>query len=167
MKTTCIFFATLLLLNFPASGADVDLKSNVATAAKKLIDQSGYQWKTTVRSEGGGPFGGNASTAGQIEKDGYTWVSSSSPQTSFEFARQADKAAVVLDGNWMTLDQAAARSPAGGRGGGPFGGGGFNPSTVSDFIMPIAQVEELLGKATNFKQDGKHRNRGVERRCGE
>src|SRR5438128_4607741 len=154
MKITITLFASLLLMSISAFGADSDPKASVAAAAKKLADEPSYQWKTTLRTEGGGPFGGSASTTGQIENDGYTWVFSTSPQTSFEFARKAGKAAVVLDGNWMTMDQAATRSPAAGRGGGPFGGGGFNPSAVTDFKMPVAQVEELLAKATNFKQDG-------------
>src|SRR5262245_1242186 len=133
MKTLLLIASGAVCFSFMTSAADADLKSTVAAAARRLADQSNYQWKTTVRNEGGGPFGGNASTTGQIEKDGYQWVSSTSPQTSLEFAREADKAAVLLDGNWMTMDQAAARSPAGGRGGGPFGGGGFNPSTINDF----------------------------------
>jgi hypothetical protein len=143
----------LLATNLTLRAADADPKGSAAAAVKSLADQSGYHWKTTVRSEGGGPFGGDASTAGKIEKDGYVWVSSTSPQASFEFARKADKAAVVLDGNWMTPVQAAARSQGAGRGGGPFGGG-FNLSAINDFKMPPAQAQELLGKLTNFRQDG-------------
>src|SRR5262245_44373256 len=155
MKTTTALLAGLLLVEISAFAADADLKATVAAAAKKLADQSRYQWKTTVRSEGGGPFGGSpATTTGQIEKDGYAFVSSTGPQSNLEFARKAGKVAVVLEGNWMTLEQAVARSPAGGRGGGPFGGGGFNSGTVTDFKMPIAQVEELLGTATSFTKDG-------------
>src|SRR5439155_22259219 len=135
MKTNATLLLGLLLANVPLSGADADLKANISEAAKKLADQSSYGWKTIMRTEGGGPFGGgNTTTTGQIEKDGYTWVSPASPNSSVEFARKADKTAVVLDGNWMTMDQAAARSSGGG--GGPFGGGGFNPSTVTDFKMP-------------------------------
>jgi putative heme-binding domain-containing protein len=138
-----------------ALAADADLKSSISAAAKKLADQPSFRWKTTLHSEGGGPFGGGgASTSGQFENDGYTWVVSTSPQSSLEFARREDKFAVVLDGSWMTLDQAAVRSPAGGRGGGFFGGGGFNPASVTGFKMPAAQVEALLESAANFKQDG-------------
>lgn len=150
MRTTTTRLASLLLAYATACAADTDLKTTVSNAARKLADQPGYQWRTTVRSEGGGPFGGgNLSTFGQIEKDGYTWVSSTSPNTGVEFARKTAKTAVVFDGNWMTLDQAAQRSRAGGR-----GGGGFSPATVTDFKPPALQVEELLGQAANFKQDG-------------
>src|SRR2546429_509557 len=81
MKTASSLLASLLLANFSAVAADADLKATVSAAAKILEIQFSYQWKTTVRTEGGGPFGGSASTTGQIEKDGYTWVSSASPQT--------------------------------------------------------------------------------------
>src|SRR5437773_6728145 len=122
MKTFLLTIVGATVLTLSTRAAEADLKASVSAAAKKLAEQSGYQWKTTLRTEGGGPFGGNASTSGWIEKDGYTWVSSTSPQISFEFARKADKSAVVLEGNWMTMEQAAARSPARGRGGPPGGG---------------------------------------------
>ena len=53
----------------------------VRAATKKLAEAPSYSWKSSTRSEGGGgPFGGGGSATanGQIEKDGYTWVSSSS-----------------------------------------------------------------------------------------
>src|SRR5262245_7875084 len=153
MKIAATFLIGLMAANSMGVAA-ADLKAIVSEAAQKLSDQSSYQWKTAVRSEGGGPFGGNASTTGRVERDAYTRVSVTSPQTSLEFARKADKAAVLLDGNWMTPDQAAARLPAGGRGGGPFGGGGFNLNAVTDFKMPGMQVEEILSKASNLRQEG-------------
>src|SRR5262245_30560892 len=110
MKTSFLLVIAATTPILSAFCADGDLKENVAAAAKRLAEQSGYQWKTTLRVEGAGTFGGNSSTSGQIEKDGLMWVASTSPQTNFEFARQADKLAVVLDGNWMTLEQAVARS---------------------------------------------------------
>jgi putative heme-binding domain-containing protein len=155
MIKLCVGLACgFLLTNVQMLGADAELKATVANAAKKLADQRSYRWQTTTRAEGGGPFGGGGfTTRGQIENDGYTWVSSTSPNNTLEFASKAGNDAVVVDGNWMTLDQAASRSPGGG-GGGPFGGGGFNRGAISGFKLPASQVEELLSKAANFRQDG-------------
>ena len=47
--------AAFLLANISAFADDADLKANVSAAAKKLVDQSSYQWRTTIRTEGGGP----------------------------------------------------------------------------------------------------------------
>lgn len=155
MKSISIILCWLLFGNAAIHADDAELKASISDAAKRLASQSSFRWKTTARTEGGGPFGGgNTATSGQIEKDGYIWVSSTSPNSSVEFARKADEAAVVLDGNWMTMEQAAERSPVGGRGGGPGGGGGFSRGAITDFKMPVTQVEELLGKASSFKQDG-------------
>jgi len=153
VKTNLKILSAFLLVNVCTSGADADLKATVSEAANKTANQSSYQWKTITRTEGAGPFGGTTSTTGNIEKEGYLWVSSISPQAGLEFARKADKTAVVLDGNWMTVDQAADRSSGGNRGG-PSGGGGFNLNAVAEFKMPIVQLEELLNKGANFRQEG-------------
>src|SRR5690349_3773449 len=114
MNTSFFLIAATTCFAVAAFADDGDLKSRVSAAAQKVAEQSSYRWTTTVKSEGGGPFGGSALTHGQIEKDGYLWVNPASPQAGFEFARKAGKAAVVLDGNWMTLEEAAARTSAGG-----------------------------------------------------
>ena len=86
MKTMTSLLFGLLITFSAAPSVYADLKDDVAAAAKKLADQKSYQWRTTVRAEGGGPFGGNSSTSGQTDNDGYLWVSSTSPQARSEFA---------------------------------------------------------------------------------
>ncbi|MEX2140078.1 MAG: hypothetical protein WD894_12505, partial [Pirellulales bacterium] len=152
MRTTITLLVGLLLPVGAASVAHAGPKDDVAAAVKGLADQPSFEWKTTTRSEGAGPFGGNASTTGHIA-DGYLWVSSTSPQARLEFARKADKVAVVVEGNWMTVEQMAARTPAGRGRGGP-AGGGLNLRAIAEFKTPIAQLEDLLGKAVNFSRDG-------------
>ena len=150
MKNLAIISVGLVLVIGNSTVAYADGKDEVAAAVKKLADQPSYRWTTTTRT-GGGPLGGSTSTTGQLD-DGYLWVSSTSSQSKMEFARKADKLAVVVDGNWMTVEQAADRLPAGrGRGGPP---GGLNARIAENLRQPVAQIEELLEKATNFKQDG-------------
>ncbi len=132
-------------------GADADPKAEVLSATKKLAEQASSTWKTVVESAGGGgPFGGGSSaTTGQIEKDGYTWVVSTG-RSALEFAAKGGKAAVLLDGGWMTLDEASQRETGEDRG--PGGPSRFDPRVVTEFKLPIAQIEDLLAKATGFKR---------------
>ncbi|HEV8543894.1 MAG TPA: hypothetical protein VGR78_16000, partial [Verrucomicrobiae bacterium] len=154
MRTSTAFlFSTFVLTGASLFAADTDPKAGVADATKKLADLASYAWKTTTRNQGGGAFGGNSSVRGKAEKGGYTWVSSSSPQPTLEFARKEGKAAVLLEDTWMTLDQASARRASGSRNAGPFGGG-FNEPAITDFKLPTAQVQELLTRLTNFKREG-------------
>ncbi len=142
--------ATFLLLSFvfgnlSVFSADADLKGAVSAAAKKLSAQSSYQWQTAVRSQGGA--GGNVSSTGKVDADGYVWITSPGQPGVAAHVGKAGKAAVLVDGNWMTLEQAAARTPAGGR-------GGSGPGAVNDPKMPATQAEELLSKLSNLTQAG-------------
>ena len=144
MKKKLSLLICILLGNVIALGADADLKAAVSAAAQKLATQAGYEWKTSARTEGGG----GPTISGHFEKGGYFLVTVSLQQGVVEFARKGEQTAVMLDGYWMTMDQATARSPRGGR------GGGFNRAAIAGFKMPIAQIDELIGKATNFKEEG-------------
>src|SRR5438034_851753 len=156
----CIVLALVvglsLCLSLAARTPDTgdDPKATLSAAAKKLTERPGYGWKTTVVAGDFGPFGGGGGvTTGQTVKDGYTRVSMpSSGGGRLEFATKGGKAAVMVEGNWQTLEQAAAR---GGGSPNPFGPPvGFNPSVVVDFKMPAAQAEEYIEKATDFRRDG-------------
>ena len=64
---------------------------------------------------------------------------------------RAGKTAVLVEGNWQTLEQASAR------GGSPpsFGlAAGFDPGIVTDFKMPADRAADLLSKADGFRRDG-------------
>src|SRR5262249_36951833 len=108
MRTTLLIVAGILAAGQPLLGADADLKTTVSSTVKKLADQPSYGWKTTVETDGRGPFGGGAVT-GQHEKDGYTRVSMPSFDGSLEFVMKSGKVAVLFEENWQTLAQATAQ----------------------------------------------------------
>jgi putative heme-binding domain-containing protein len=163
MKATVLILAGLATLvgaglattGLSVFGAGADPKAAVAAAARRLADQPSFSWKTTVETGAPGPLGdrgrggafGGGPATGQVEKDGYLRVA----QPNLEFVTKGGKAAVLLEDNWQTLEQAAAR------GGGGFGRGAapaFTPNMVTTFKLPPAQAEEYLAKATAFKSDG-------------
>ena len=126
------------------------VKEAILAAARKLADHAGYEWRTELRSEGGGAFARGGTTRGRIEKDGYIWLVAIGSDAAIELARKGDHVAVVLDGSWMTLEQAAERAP---RDRGPRGGG-LDRESIAALKMPLAQIEELLEKAESFREDG-------------
>jgi putative heme-binding domain-containing protein len=136
-----------------ALGTDADAKAAVQAAIGKLAEQPGFAWKTVVdEAHEQGPFGGgNGTTSGWTEKAGYTRVLLAPTQGGREFVTRNGRAAVLVDGNWLTLEQAAAR--AGGQPG-PFGPVGFGARLVAEFKPPAAESEALLAKAANFSREG-------------
>ncbi|HTI72550.1 MAG TPA: family 16 glycoside hydrolase [Candidatus Limnocylindria bacterium] len=145
LKHTRLLLATLALAWVSAQGADADLKTAISNAAQKLSTQSTFQWKTDTHSEGGDPAGsGGSSTLGRVTHPGYFWVTINGPGGASEFVRHGEYAAVDLDGDWMTPDQAAMR----------VAGGRFNANAIRNLKSPEAQVESLLANATHLKQEG-------------
>ena len=55
-----------------------------------------------------GPFGGGGVTAGQTEKDGFTRVAMPAEAGRLEFVTRGGKTAVLVEGNWLTPEQASA-----------------------------------------------------------
>ena len=140
----------------PAStpgGSVSPVKEAILAAAGKLAEQTAYEWKTELRSEGGGAFARGGTTRGRIEKDGHIWLVAAGSDTAIELARKGEHVAVILDGSWMTLEQAAERAP---RDRGPRGAG-LDRESIAAMQMPLAQIEELLGKAESFREDGDRR----------
>jgi len=124
-----------------------DPKSTLANAVRRLAESPGYHWKTILHNESSGPLsGGNATTTGAVEKDGYLQVALTAAGPAIEFVRKSGKAAVLHEGLWMTLDQAAERSSSGNRG----STGNAPANAITEFRLPIAQAEEWLAQATQF-----------------
>ncbi|MBI4659552.1 MAG: DUF1080 domain-containing protein [Verrucomicrobia bacterium] len=154
-KTVLLISAGILTSLPPSLGAEGDLKAAVNAAAMKLAEQPGFSWKTVSASEGPGPFGGGGgATTGQFEKDGFVRVSMPAfGGETIEFVQKRGKAAVLLEENWQSLEQASERSGGPPGAFGP-GGGGFNPALVTNFKLPFTQAQEYLAKAADFRQDG-------------
>lgn len=151
MKTTLFLITGIATGVLSVIGADADLRATVSAAAKNLAAQSSFSWRTTIETPGAqGSFGGGVSgpITGQFEQNGYTHVSPSGSSGLPEFVTNSGKAAVKVEDNWMTLEQASSRSgieqP---RFGPPVG---FNLSSVTDFKMPFIEAEELLEATTDF-----------------
>src|SRR5262245_37389305 len=109
MKSTWTLPFFLLLATGATPARDDDAKDVVSEAVRQLADGSNYSWKTAIHTEGGGAPGADVAANGKMVPDGFALVTSRS-QGGFEFVRKTDKSAVLFDGLWMTIDQAAARS---------------------------------------------------------
>src|SRR5438876_102670 len=149
-----LMFLALAVAPAPCRGADGDPKAAVAAALRRLADQPNFTWQTTVQIGSGpvrgfraAPLPGTQPASGEYEAGGYTSVT----QSNLQFVLKGNKAAVLVDDCWMTLEQAAART-GGDRG--PGGPGGFNPALITNFKLPVTQAEEYLSKASDFKAEG-------------
>jgi putative heme-binding domain-containing protein len=131
-----------------------DAKAALTAAVAKLGASPGYSWTTTVAVDADGPWGdllGAGITTGQTEQGGFTRVQMPTGSGRLEFVTRNGKAAVVDEGNWMTLEQAAARN----RPGQPFGPrGGSIPALVNNFRLPTGQAARFIEKATAFRREG-------------
>jgi putative heme-binding domain-containing protein len=135
------------------AGAGGSAKAAAAEAARKLAEAPGYRWTTAVKADAIGPFGGGDSiTTGRTEKGGFTRVAMPSGAGPLEFVTRRGKAAVMIEGNWMALEQASAPSRATPQ---PFGPpAAFDPRVVTGFTLPAARAAELIRKAGAFRREG-------------
>ncbi len=143
MKQTALWSA-LALLTTSALAAEAGPKDTIKAAARKLADQPNYAWKTTVESAGGGRFRPGP-TEGKTEKGGFTCLSMTRGENTFEAFLKGDKAVVKTDEGWQTADE-----PGGG------GGPGGNPARfvarmVQNYKVPAAEIEDLLDKVSDLK----------------
>lgn len=143
-----ILIGTIALVAGSLMAADSSPKDDVAAAAGKLADSGSYSWKATM------DFGPNSQfqpgpTEGKIEKDGYTWLSSSMNDNTTEGLKKGDKIVVKGEDGWQAADLE----------GGGGGGGGFNAATfmgrrLQNLKPPAAEVQDLLTKVSDLKKDG-------------
>jgi hypothetical protein len=140
-----ILIGALLLTAGSLLAADSTPKDDVTAAAKKLAGTS-YSWKMTMDLGPNSQFTPGP-TEGKIEKDGYTWLSSSfQDNTSIGIAKEK-KVVVKTDEGWKTGEELGD------------GGGGFDPNVfmarrLQNLKTPAAELEELASKVGELKKDG-------------
>jgi hypothetical protein len=117
--------------------ADPDAKSVVKGAAKKLADKDNYSWTTTFKQESGDrSFEGT--TAGKTEKGGYTFLTQTFGDRSFEAALKGGKVAVKQEDEWKSADELE-------------GGAAFMARRYQNFKAPAGEAEDLADKAKDLK----------------
>ncbi len=159
LKTTGLVALALVGSFFVALGARTqdkppadEIKAALSASLAKLDALPNYRWTTVVSAGETGPRGGSGGvTEGQTERGSFTHVETHSGAGRLEFVTRGGKAAIIVEGNWMTLEQATARGRSAPSSGRP---GGFDPRLVSDFKMPAARAEQLIGKCSTFRREG-------------
>lgn len=136
---------------------DEEMKSKVSAAAERLLGES-YRWETRVSSaDPNSPDSETSRPAGSGRQgpNGYVYVEGVLSNSDATFASKDRKAAILTDGNWMTLEQAEARNPRRGRRGFRFGNRGRSlGETVSKFQTPAEMAISFLKSSTGFQKAG-------------
>lgn len=124
-----------LVLCMLTLAAHADPGADVKAAAKKLADSANYSWKTSVEGRGGaGAFSGKA------EKDGYTTLTITLGDNTFEAVIKGDQAALKVADDWKTVAEASA-----GEAGQP-NPARFIARMIQSYKAPAILAEELADK---------------------
>jgi hypothetical protein len=143
-----LLLGTMALLAGSLMAADSSPKDDVKNAAAALGSQTNYSWHAAVESpNGGGRF--NGPTDGKTEKGGYTYLSMTRGDNTFEAALKGTNGAVKSpDNGWQSLAQAAQDD----------GSGGFNATTflarsLQNYKTPALQAVDLVNETKDLKKD--------------
>jgi hypothetical protein len=139
-----LLFGTMALLAGSLLAANAAPKDELTAAAKKLADKDNYAWKQTTENAGGGGFGGGTSE-GKIEKGGNLWLLMTMRDNTIEAVKKGDKGAIKTQDGWQSLSEATSGDP---------GPAMFIARRVESFKAPAAQVQDLVDKVKELKQDG-------------
>jgi hypothetical protein len=149
MKT----LAPLTLIGFLAAALSVsaaDAKDSVKAAAQKLGAKS-YRYVSTPKSEGGGSRFQTGPTEGQVEKDGYAYLSSKAGDNTIEAYLKDGKGAVKTQDGWRSLAELQQSAQGGGGGKGKGGAGLFIGRAYRNYKAPDRQAADLADKAKQLK----------------
>ena len=141
MKKRLIFtLATLMVSSLFA--ADASPKDEITNAVKKLADQTGYSWRTTIVVPDDAPFKPGP-TDGKTEKNGFTWVSMSMFDNKMEALIKGTRGAIKQDSDWKVLEdfdkeEGFARMPA---------------LIVRNLKTPTVEATDLVAGAKELKKD--------------
>jgi hypothetical protein len=121
-----------------------DAKEEVTAAARKLGEQAGYGWTTTVTVPEGARFRPGP-TEGKADKDGFMRVKMTFGDNTTEIIKKADKAAFTgQNGEWQSLADAANQE----------GPGRFMAAFVRGLQSPAQQATDIAAGVKEFKKDG-------------
>lgn len=143
-----MLWSALALVAASALAAESSPKETVKSAAKKLAEQASYSWRTTVESPGGGRFR-LGPTEGKTEQGGFTCLTMTRGENTFEAVLKGDKVAVKTDEGWQ-----GSADLIGGGGGGQPNPARFMARMLQNYKTPAAELEDLLGKVAELKLSG-------------
>lgn len=140
-----MLFSVLTLLAGSLIAADSTPKDDVLSAAKKLGEKANYSWKQTVVVPESAQYKPGP-TEGKTEKDGFTHLTWSFNDNTFQGVVKGDKgAATDQDGGWQSLAELENSE----------GFGRFTARRLKNLKgFPAAQVVELVGFTKELKKDG-------------
>jgi len=138
MKTSAclVLAAAVSLAAFPASA---DPKSDLASAIKKLGEQSSYAWTSTPKTEGSESARRTGPIEGRTEKDGFTRIKGSMGDTSYEVGFKGDKMVVNYNGDWLSTAEIGENNNAIRR--------------LKAFKKPVEEAGDLLKRAKELKRE--------------
>jgi hypothetical protein len=119
--------------------ADAMPKNDLQTAIKDLGGKSNYSWTSTPKTEGTGVNWRQGPTEGKAEKGGYTYCRLTFNDNSIELAFKGDKGAIKREGEWQSAEELQ-------------GDNAWIARRLKAFKAPVAEAEDLLGKAKELKK---------------
>jgi hypothetical protein len=123
--------------------ADSNPLATVTNAAAALDSQPNYSWHSTVEVPPDAQFK-SGPIDGKTEKDGYTMVTTSFNDNSFETVMKGTSVAIKTDDNgWQTSAEAMQDG----------GGTAFIARVAQNFKAPAAEAASLAGEIKNLKSD--------------
>jgi hypothetical protein len=143
-----IWFGTIVLVAGSVAAAQSSPVDEVKSAAKKLGEKSGYSWKSTVESAGGG--GGRARTGpteGKTDKEGFILLSMTRGENTIEAVLKGGKGAIKGPDGWMSLAEATEAGAGGQR-----NPAAFIARTLTTYKAPAVQAADLAAKAKDLKK---------------
>jgi hypothetical protein len=146
-----VLFSTVAVVAGTSLVALAAPKDEVSDAAKKLSDAQNYSWKSTTEMAGGqgGRFGGP--TEGKTEKGGFTVITMTRGDNTFEVVRKGDKGAVKTQEGWQSFDELQQNA---GQGQGQGRGRGMMGRMLRGMRLPAEEATNLASKTKELKKDG-------------
>lgn len=148
-----VLLTAAALMTGTALTAGAAPKDDVTAAAKKLADANNYAWTSTTENQGGGGGGGGGGrgfgggpVTGKTEKGGFTHITITRGDNTFETVRKGEQGAVKTQDGWQSFEELrqAAQDGGGGRGRGFGGMAGRNARLPAEEVQTLAMGAKEL-----------------------